>query len=275
MSSFGACPRLVSNITNGGLTLNSSEIIAEKQQWKTDIEYFYRKMQERDAGVSLVGDSLSATMWMQILCLEEFVEQKEKGPWFGENLMKYPFVGKLQPNYTTVSMHDHDYTNFAPNSTLWYTHLKLGKFTKKYVVINTGAWFGHVRHVHDNRNVNYIENYRAHFSEDSNLIQLVKSLVLDNVTVIWRDTSPAGVCGLTDQYVDHPLFRGYNSIARKALAREGVLILEDIWNATLPYWDQHLGGDKLDGDHLHYCLFQIKSAQNVWIKKLMSLILKS
>ena len=104
----------------------------------------------------------------------------------------------------------------------------------------------------------------------SDLMQSVRSLIFDNITVIWRDTSPAGICEQKDHYLDHSLFIEYNDIARKALAEEGVLML-DIWNATLPYWDQHL---EKKGDQLHYCLLQFESAQNIWIEKLMNLILK-
>ena len=80
---------------------------------------------------------------------------------------------------------------------------------------------------------------------------------------------PAGMCHVTGSYQDHALLTRCNDIAPKALKPEGVLML-DIWNATLPYWDQHISA----ADQLHYCLFQAESAQNVWIEKLMDLILK-
>jgi hypothetical protein len=281
----------VTNESNGGLTLKSPEIIAEKHKWAAQIQYFNRIMQERDAIVRLIGDSLSKTMMCQILCLEEFTEQKEKIPFFRPNISN-PYLGRLHSNYTMIMPAGSAHPLLDPSSIEWYHDIIKSKSTKKYIVLNTGAWFGQVRRVVDGgflpgkgemnqkkisrhykkKKVDYVENYRVHFAEDSSLMQLVRSLVLDNITVIWRDTSPADVCGKHRQREDHALFPEYNTIARKAMGNAGALMLDDIWNATLPYWDQHWDEDK---DQLHYCLYQFNSAQNIWIEQLMDLILNN
>lgn len=254
--------------------MESPEIVAAQHKWSTKFRKFNQRLQAIDAGFTMVGDSLAGTSNMQYVCLEEFAnatKEKEESRFFGLTQLN-PFLGKLHEKYTAVNMpfEEAEWTSWTSHN--WVEAIKMSNFTKKFIVINTGVWFSHVREkINEKGSMDIVlQAYKLHFHKNSDLMQSVRSLIFDNITVIWRDTSPAGICEHKDHYLDHSLFIEYNDIARKALAEEGVLML-DIWNATLPYWDQHL---EKKGDQLHYCLLQFESAQNIWIEKLMNLILK-
>ena len=111
---------------------------------------------------------------------------------------------------------------------------------------------------------------KLHFRQEGELMIMVRSVQHDyNTTVIWRDTSPAGNCIDGDPYKLHSHFKQLNEIARQAFRESGALLL-DIWDATLPFYDQHLSSRDL----LHYCLYQATSPQNIWIEKLMDMVLR-
>jgi hypothetical protein len=269
-SSYYVCPRFVSNKTHG-LSLQSPFVVAEQLKWTATLNAYIQKLRENDAAVMLFGDSLTATMLMQMRCLEIFANIPESetsvttplkdGHAFG---WSNPFLAHLPKNYTSTAVPE----RFANKYHNWYEGAKMVNSARKYVVLNVGAWWGHVQHRHGEGAVDLQEAYRLHFAAHSDLMIHIRSLIQDhNVTVVWRDTSPAGICGEHDKNLDHGQFSSFNYIARKALLKEGVLML-DIWNATLPYWDQHLGGR----DQLHYCTCQVESAQNVWILSLIELI---
>jgi hypothetical protein len=254
----------VSNETHGH-NLQSPFVVAEQLKWSATLNAYIQKLHAKDAAVMFAGDSLTGTMVMQIKCLENFAKiranETSVTTTFSSTLLAH-----LHKNYTAEGIPRNSVTTAS-----WYEGTKAANFTRKFVVINVGAWWGHVKHRQGDKgavNRQAEHAYRVHFSAHSDLMIHIRSLIQDhNVTVIWRDTSPAGICGEHDKYLDHGQFSAFNDIARKALLKEGVLML-DIWNATLPYWDQHIGG----GDQLHYCVYQVESAQNVWIKALIELI---
>jgi len=93
-----------------------------------------------------------------------------------------------------------------------------------------------------------------------------------NVTVLWRDTSPAGSCTIPDPFENyHTSLSTMNMIAHSSLKEIGVVIISGIWDISLPYWKHHKGCSDL----VHYCLYQNQSLMNLWIKKTITTILEN
>lgn len=257
-----ACPRLISNRTHG-LGPESNFMVAGRQKWKTK----FKQLENRDVGIFLVGDSLTGTMSMQVRCLEEVAEVSRDKSLFSSVAGHGPYLANLSEPYVTT------HTSRSKEDE-WYFSVISHNQTSKYVVLNTGAWWGplHVKFRNQEERVltvyELLEAYKIHFRHDGMLMKMVRSLRDWNTTVIWRDTSPAGDCIHNDPYIYHSLFKKYNEIAREAFRKSNALIL-NIWDDTLPFYSQHLS----DSDELHYCLFQYNSAQNIWIDKLIDLVL--
>ena len=72
-----------------------------------------------------------------------------------------------------------------------------------HLIINTGAWFSpsiidsfNGQRVIDNEDL-LISVYKSHFAPNGELMRTLKALAAThNISVIWRDTTPGGMCGL-------------------------------------------------------------------------------
>jgi hypothetical protein len=98
-----------------------------------------------------------------------------------------------------------------------------------------------------------------------------------NITVLWRDTTPAGSCTIPDRYEKyHTSISTMNMIAQSSLSEIGVVIIPGLWEESLPYWKHHIEiGSQGYMDLVHYCAFQNQSLMNVWIRKTVNTILEN
>ncbi len=80
-------------------------------------------------------------------------------------------------------------------NTGWKTVLRdFGKEKHKIIAMNTGTWFGPL--ICNNNNT----LYELHFADDSPLSSILKELsVRPDVTIVWRDTAPGGMCYKNNQ----------------------------------------------------------------------------
>ena len=122
-----------------------------------------------------------------------------------------------------------------------------------------------------------LDVYRDYFHRDSLLLTRLSDLIHNyNVTVLWRDTSPAGSCtAINIKY--HTSISTMNMIARSSLSDIGVVIIPGIWEESLPYWKHHFADPASKGfkDLVHYCAFQNQSVMNVWIRNTITTILEN
>jgi len=160
----------------------------------------------------------------------------------------------------------------------WYDDIR-GNNRIKYLVFNTGMWWNPVNFVYlkDNSEVHntdeMLDIYRDYFHRDGLLVSRLYDLIHNyNVTVLWRDTSPAGSCTIPDPFENyHTSLSTMNMIAHSSLKEIGVVIISGIWDISLPYWKHHKGRSDL----VHYCLYQNQSLMNLWIKKTITTILEN
>jgi hypothetical protein len=164
----------------------------------------------------------------------------------------------------------------------WYDDIR-GNSRIKYLVFNTGIWWNPVNLVYLKNNSlvhnaeEMLDIYRDYFHRDSFLLTRLYDLIHHyNVTVLWRDTSPAGSCTIPDPYDYHASLSTMNMIARSSLREIGVVIIPGIWEESLPYWKQHRElVSKGYMDVVHYCLYQNQSIMNLWIRKIITTILEN
>lgn len=261
------CPRYVTNLTFDE-SQETTIFKNAKEQWTIKFTNFYSKLKAGgvNISVSMVGDSLTGTMGMQLRCLEELAGIHRDQSIF-KKLFSSAFLTHLPQQYVAHDEH------LRMHQDSWYEAMKM-EGSRKYLVMNSGAWWGesHIdfRSSGASLNISDVMNaFSLQLDSRGHLMSLIRSLQDHyNTTAIWRDIAPAGDCDSNDPYRNHELFSKFNNKARASFRGEGALVL-DIWNATLMFHDQHIS----ERDVLHYCLFQGQSAQNIWIEKLMDLIL--
>lgn len=252
-----------------------------------------------------VGDSLSMQMFLEVGCnlevegaLQEHADHN-KFIMYSKACLLAPVVGwEVQRQTQIKTLMTTDWADEVVNSNA--TH----------VVINTGAWWNYDRfakltHTHVNNvtksnatgfggassttvyrrfpnDDELVAIYAAHFAEGSTLDHILTTLVRRHgIKLIWRDTTPAGMCGTDhrahfNQFEYYKLFPVFNAIARKAVLRIGGVILPNIWTEALGHWGDHILHTASGGvDLQHYCLFSPHSLPASWNAELYKLLLSS
>ena len=170
--------------------------IGIKLYWQDLLNQFKSHLGNRE--VYSLGDSLHGQMFLQMLCLEEFADIK-----FMYHIRQSKQTGFPTP--LNVSLYnfservDGDMVDRAFRQE-WYDDIR-GNKRIKYLVFNTGMWWNPVNLIYLKNNSEVhntdelLDVYRDYFHRDSLLLTRLNDLIHNyNVTVIWRDTSPAGSC---------------------------------------------------------------------------------
>jgi hypothetical protein len=106
---------------------------------------------------------------------------------------------------------------------------------------------------------------------------LLKRLVEQGKTVVWRDTAPGGdEMSSHSKYTYYANFEPQNRIMHAVMREVGGYYLP-IFAPSLAQWTQHPGysklhGKKADPDLLHWCAFQQDSVPNMWNQMLLALL---
>ena len=234
-----------------------------------------------DRVVFFVGDSLKKQMLTQLRCLEDFTAVSIKHHIHDSVLSGFPTP--LNSSYYNFSKYTKEYIIDAAFRQEWYYHIR-GNNRIKYLVINTGMWWNpdYFIYLKNNSLVHntdeMLDVYRDYFHRDGLLLTRLYDLIHNyNITVLWRDTNPAGSCTIPDRYEKyHTSISTMNMIAQSSLSKIGVVIMPGLWEESLPYWKHHLErGQKGFNDLAHYCAFQNQSVMNVWIRKTITAILEN
>ena len=271
------CPRLLNaNLSN---QLKSSLYLSTKLYWKKLFHKF--KIHLRNQTVYFLGDSIRGQMMSQMRCLEDFTDIK---------LMNHIHESKLYGFPTQLNSHLYNFSKHTDVNVVdrafrqeWYYHI-LHTRSIKYLVLNTGMWWNPDYFIYINNNSlvhndnDMLDIYRLYFHREGLFLSRIYDLMHNyNVTVLWRDTSPAGSCTLHDRFERyHSLLSTMNIIAQTALRQIGVVIISGIWEESLPYWKLHMEmGSQGYMDLVHYCGFQNQSLMNLWINKTIHVILEN
>ena len=269
------CPRLFdSNINN---PLLSSSYVNIKSYWQHLLNKFKKHLGDRE--VFFVGDSLKKQMLTQLRCLEDFTAVSIIHHIHDSVLTGFPTP--LNSSFYNYSKYTKEYIIDAAYRQEWYYHIRENNRIK-YLVINTGMWWNPDYFIYLNNNSlvhntdEMLDVYRDYFHRDGLLLTRLYDLIHNcNVTVLWRDTIPAGSC-TANNINYHTSISTMNMIAQSSLSEIGVVIIPGIWEESLPYWKHHIElGSQGYMDLVHYCAFQNQSLMNVWIRKTINTILEN
>lgn len=281
------CDRFVAT-TN--ISMASKIYLETKLNWQKLLNKFVKHLTNRQ--VIFLGDSLMGNIKMQLQCLGEFTNvdiMKFVINVTSETMGALPIVANFSSMYRfnlAQLQQSYNLTNesFKKNSiNTWYNKVRKDSntFMKQYLVINTGMHFNYDSFINLKTNTTLttdkelLDLYRIYFCRDGPFLMRLDDLIRNyNVTVLWRDTTPAGSCELKKiLYPNHKLLSTFNDIAHAALKQIGVLIIPKIWEISLPYWKLHLMGK--NADFVHYCLYQNQTVENRWIEMLVDTILQN
>ena len=270
------CPRLLDlNIS----LLQSSSYAVTKSYWQTLLHKFKTHVGRHQ--VFFLGDSIRGQMISQFRCLEDFT---------AVSIMHHVHDSALTGFPTPLNSSLYNFSKYANNDIVdrayrqeWYYNIR-GNNRIKYLVFNTGMWWNpdYFIYLKNNSLVHntdeMLDVYRDYFHRDGLLLTRLYDLIHNyNVTVLWRDTNPAGSCTIPDRYEKyHTSISTMNMIAQSSLSEIGVVIIPGIWEESLPYWKHHIElGSQGYMDLVHYCAFQNQSLMNVWIRKTINTILEN
>eukprot|EP01041_Mallomonas_annulata_P007937 gene7937-16261_t len=232
-----------------------------------------------NASMTFIGDSISRQMFRTLLCMLE--SQNASIPAIQKESIQHTLTMFLADIPSPYFVYDNNYNSkYTNNITFlinknWIDNIIKSPIKNKIVIINTGAWWGpyHIR-ISDTKHVDIngmMEVYKKHFAPHGPVDKMLHHLHKFNVTVIWRDITPAGVCSIAneaiiDQYKEHQnRFHEMNSIAKKLfLNHTQRYILPFIFESSLPLWRQHLHFHTKSGDHLHWCTYVPNTAPWIW-----------
>jgi hypothetical protein len=272
------CPRLFDSNINFSNPLLSSLYADTKLHWQHLLNKFKKHLGDRV--VFFLGDSLKKQMLTQLKCLEVFTAVSVIHHIHDSALSGFPT--QLNSSLYNFSRHVDIYVAERAFRQEWYYHIR-GNNRIKYLVINTGMWWNPDYFIYLN-NHSLVHNtdemldfYRDYFHRDGLLLTRLYDLIHNyNVTVLWRDTSPAGSC-TADNIKYHTSISTMNMIAQSSLSEIGVVIIPGIWEESLPYWKHHFSeaGSKGYKDLVHYCAFQNQSVMNIWIRNTITTILEN
>lgn len=260
-------------------------ITAEQYPWFTLLPLFIKELKASHSAIGFMGDSLSAEMYLSLLCMlaslgmpyhqhANLIMYERK--WFFTNLSK---EFRVNPNFAANSPGSQPLE--SEEWTEWILRNKL-----KYVVFNIGAWWSSqwVQYHESGLSISYpdiLRSFRQHMEPTGRFMQLIKWFAeVHNVTFIWRDNAPSGVCDMKNpgRYLggyNWELFQEMNSIARQslhaAIDSQNVMFIEHIWSDSLPHWKLHINQSKPPhiNDYTHFCLYWADSVPNLWNIRLM------
>jgi len=272
------CPRLFDSNINFSNPLLSSSYADTKLHWQHLLNKFKKHLGDR--GVLFVGDSLKLQTVAQLRCLEDFTAVSIMHHIHDSVVTGFPT--QLNSSLYNHSKYTKEFIIDAAFRQEWYYNIR-GNNRIKYLVINTGMWWNPDYFIYLNNNSlvhntdEMLDVYRDYFHRDGLLLTRLYDLIHNyNVTVLWRDTSPAGSC-TANNIKYHTSISTMNMIAQSSLSEIGVVIIPGIWEESLPYWKHHFSeaGSKGYKDLVHYCAFQNQSVMNIWIRNTITTILEN
>eukprot|EP01041_Mallomonas_annulata_P004011 gene4011-7988_t len=223
---------------------------------KFNAAHFLKSLVDLNIMIFFIGDSITNQMRSALYCMLE----NEGLPNDSQRLLELHIVNylvQLPPQYFVVDP-NHDVSIMTTE--YWVNRVKSCPFQKKIVIINSGAWF--TPHRLRNKEAPNTpldlkmteEMFREHFVAGGHLDNTL--LPVANVTTPDRtaDFNP---------FAYYNKFSLMNSIARRLFTnRKDRAVLPDIWHASLPQWELHIGGEKKD--QLHWCSFVPNSVPWMW-----------
>ena len=268
------CETLNSNISIHNY-LHQHEYIYTKLFWNDLLTKFIDHLSNRE--VMFVGDSLTVNTYFHFKCLAEFASIDIPQVIIEDNPSPYPshfkstlygFSNSSRINSAVISA-DHE---------PWYLYI-IQNPSVKYLIINTSMWWHYdfIFNLKTNSTITsndeLLEAYKIYFRSDGPLLNRLYDLIHTyNVTVFWRDTSPAGSCTFKyNLWPYHEAFGAMNDIAQRALKKIGAFVIPHIWNESLPYWRIH---PERKQDVAHYCIFQNQSLHTIWSRNIIDAILE-
>ena len=226
------------------------------------MKHFLYYMVHTNISILYVGDSVTEQMYFSFLC---GVETEESSLFsLAKKRTAFSFSSFLTSSLPTgctmnsVVLKNHPYVM----SEDWYTMASSKRFS--HVVINTGHWWSR-NHIGDN----HTTCFEQQFSKGSKLYNMLTKLVnYPDLTLIWRDITPGGICGKENQLsYSFCHYQTYNLIATRFL-RGLAISIPSIWNDTKYFWFEHVSSN----DPLHWCLFLKYNVPNIWNTLLFKLL---
>jgi len=277
------CSRMFDSSIDISHSSLSSSYVDTKLYWQHLLNQFRTHLGKHV--VFFLGDSMKAQMLTQLRCLEEFADI--------QFIHHHHIHGSVETGFPTSLPHSSLY-NFSGRvdgdivhrafRQEWYDTIR-GNNIIKYFVFNTGMWWNPNYFIYLKNNSilqntdEMLDIYRDYFHRDGLLLTRLYDLIHNyNVTVLWRDTSPAGSCTIPDPHWSyHESISTMNMIAQSSLREIGVVIIPGIWDASLPYWKHHLERGSKTGymDLVHYCVYRNQSLMNLWIRNTITTILEN
>eukprot|EP01041_Mallomonas_annulata_P002651 gene2651-5204_t len=244
--------------------------------------HFIKSLVNSRTSITFIGDSISRQMYHTLNCM--FESQNASIPEIERQIIQLNasmFLTRLPSPYyvphiifqasTPSPIVFHNISDLISEG--WDDRIINSSYKNKIVVINSGAWWTpSYLHISDNTTVDVdgmIEIYRLHFAPGGHLDNILHRLTRHNVTVIWRDTAPAGSCNRRNKahtaYNYHNRFHEMNVIARHLFTnRKRRYVLPHIYNVSLPLWNQHVGKYINNDDQLHWCTYVPNTAPWIW-----------
>jgi hypothetical protein len=266
------CEQLISNISIHH-HLQQKEYIHTKLYWG---DLFTKLINHLSTGkVMFAGDSLTVNTYFHLKCLAEFAHidipqviiEDKPSPYpshFNSTLYGFSNNSRIRSAVTSA---DHE---------PWYIYI-IQNPSVKYLILNTGMWWNNdfILDLKTNStitsNAELLKAFKIYFRSDGPLLIRLNDLVHTyNVTVFWRDTSPAGSC-THNLWPYQEAFSAMNEIAQQALKKVGAFVIPHIWNESLPYWRIH---PERKQDFAHYCIFQNQSVHTLWSTNIIDAILE-
>jgi len=245
-----------------------------KKYWQNIFYQLKRHLGNRT--IYLLGDSINGHLFAHINCLVDFAQFEIRSNIEKSEQMGFPTqLDSLIYNFSHVGgLFDRAYEQ------KWYHHSQSADHRIKYLVINTGAWWNpnNFQYLHNHSVINdvnvMLDIYREYFRINGTFLNKLNNLITNhNITILWRDTAPAGSCTIYDPYINyHQVYNIMNLIAHKSLKQIGVIIIPNIWKESLRYWNFHL---ESNGDLLHYCTFHNQSVMTSWVINIINSILEN
>ena len=203
--------------------------------------------------VMLVGDSITQQMWTSYECSLEAHCRDLEHPDSKQVLREYSTHLADLPDTCVRKKTLHSWESQDG----WVNKALVNNIT--HVVINVGAWFSSNK-IHVNASLTKLEQdifilncVKQHFQFGSKLYQHLVNLKNHDIAIIWRDTTPGGLCNCdTCRDQGHLQFPLFNAIARDFItSNELGKILPGVWDLALPHWREHVS----TRDPLHWCLY--------------------
>eukprot|EP01041_Mallomonas_annulata_P007409 gene7409-15132_t len=224
--------------------------------------HFMNSLLNSNTSITFIGDSITRQMFHTLNCMFESqnvsISETERQI---IQLNTSMFLARLPKPYyiphiifqTSTPLPKVYYNISELINVGWDDRLINSPYKNKILILNSGAWWTpSYLHTSETESVDVdhmIEIYKLHFAKGSYLDNILHRLTKYNVTVIWRDTTPAGVCNHRNKalkaYPYHNRFHEMNIIARQLFTnRKRRYVLPHIYNISLPLWNQHLAINK-------------------------------